>query len=87
MSMFKEGRTNVKNEPCPGRPISATSGKDISTFKAVIDGLRYTVEEISDILGLSVFSILKEKLRAVWNRHLLTSIKKRKQVDDLYPRP
>jgi hypothetical protein len=67
MSMFKEGTTNVKNDPRRGRPISAFSEKDISTVKAIVDeDARFTVEEVSDILGLSdsyVFSILKEKFK------------------------
>jgi hypothetical protein len=65
MSMFKEGRTNVDDDPHPGRLISASTEKDISTVKAIVDeGARYTVEEISDISGLNVsyvFSFLKEK--------------------------
>jgi hypothetical protein len=51
--MFKEGRTNVKDYPRPGRPISATSKQDISTVKAIIDDdARHTMEEINDISGL-----------------------------------
>jgi hypothetical protein len=60
-----QGRTNVKDDPRPGRPIFATSEKNISYVKAIVyDDARYTMEEISDISGLSesyVFSILKVK--------------------------
>jgi hypothetical protein len=52
--MFKEGRINVKDYPSPGRSISATSEKDISSVKAIFDeDARYNVEEISNISSLS----------------------------------
>jgi histone-lysine N-methyltransferase SETMAR len=67
MSMFKEGRTNVKDDPRHGRPITATLEKDISIVKAIVDeDAIYTIEEISDISGVSgsyMFSILTEKLK------------------------
>jgi hypothetical protein len=67
VSIFKEGTTNVKDDPRPRRPISAISEKDICTVKAIVDeDARFTVEEISVISGLSVsyvFSILKEKFK------------------------
>jgi histone-lysine N-methyltransferase SETMAR len=88
VSMFKEGRTNVMDDPRPGWLVSATSEKDISTFKAIVDeDARYTMEEISDKLGLNVsyvFCILKEKLRKVcahWIPHLLTSNQKRMRIE------
>jgi hypothetical protein len=37
MSMFKEGRTIVKDDPRPWRPSFATSEKDISTVKDIAD--------------------------------------------------
>jgi hypothetical protein len=37
VSMLKEGNTYVKDNPHPGRPITATSEKDISTVKAKVD--------------------------------------------------
>jgi hypothetical protein len=50
VSMFKEGRTNINDDPRPGRPISATSEKDNSTVKAIVDeDARYTVQEKSDL--------------------------------------
>jgi histone-lysine N-methyltransferase SETMAR len=89
MSMLKEGRTNVKDDPHTGRQISATSEKDINTLKVIVDkDARCTVEEISDISGLSapyVFSILNKKLKlkkvcARWIPHLLTSDQKRERL-------
>jgi hypothetical protein len=64
--MFKEGRTNIKDDPRPVRPIYATSEKDISIVKAIVDDdARYTLVEISDISGLSatfVFFHLESKV-------------------------
>jgi hypothetical protein len=66
LSMFTKSRTNVKDDPRPGRPISATSEEKDSIFKAIIDeDARYTVEinETSSHSASCVFSILKEKLK------------------------
>jgi hypothetical protein len=57
--LFKGGVTNIKDDPRPGRPISATSEQDISTVKGKVDkDPIYTVEEIGDIWGLSVSYVL-----------------------------
>jgi hypothetical protein len=43
--MFKEGRTNVKDDPRLWRPISSTSEKGICNVKALInEDVRYTLE-------------------------------------------
>jgi hypothetical protein len=48
--MFKECRTIVKDYTRPWRPSFATSEKDISTVKDIIDeDARFTVDEICDI--------------------------------------
>ena len=78
---FKEGRSSVKDEACPGRPVSAIS--------IVQQDSRYTVEEICDLSGLSssyVLTILKEKLKlekicARWIPHLLTPEQKMDRVE------
>ena len=65
ISYFKEGRSSVKDEACPGRAVSATSENDVATVQSIVQqDSRYMVEEISDLPGLSssyVFTILKEK--------------------------
>jgi hypothetical protein len=44
MSMFDKGRTNIEDDTHPGRLITASSEKDISTVKAIVDEYsRYTV--------------------------------------------
>jgi hypothetical protein len=54
MSVFKKGRTNVKDDPSPLQPISTTSEKDINTVNAIVNkDARYTMEEISDTSGLT----------------------------------
>ena len=67
VSYFKEGRSSVKEVVCLRRPISATSENDVAIVQSVVQqDSRYTVEEISDLLGLSssyFFTILKEKLK------------------------
>ena len=67
VSYFKEGRSSVKDEALPGRPVSATSKNDVATVQSVAQqDSRYTVEEKSYLSGLSssyVFTILKEKIK------------------------
>ena len=67
VSYFKEGRSSVKDEVRPGRPVLATSENDVATLQSIVQhDWRYSVEEISDLSGLSlpyVFTILKEKLK------------------------
>ena len=59
---FKEGRSSVKDEASLGRTVSATSENDVATVQSIIQqDSPYTVEEISDLSGLSssnVFTIL-----------------------------
>ena len=87
VSYFKEGRSSVKDEAHMGRPVWDTSENDVATV--VQQDSQYTMEEISDLLGLSwsyVFTILKEKLKlqkicARWISYLLTPEQKKDQVE------
>jgi hypothetical protein len=90
--MFKEGRTNVQDYPSPGRPISATSEKDISSVKAIVDeDARYNVEEISNISGVSAsyvfsyvicgFNLERKVTVKVSVPHKLTSDQKRERIE------
>ena len=89
ISYFKEGRLSVKDEACPDRPDSATSETSATVKSIVQQGSRYTVEEMSDLSGLSssyVFTILKEMLKlqkicARWIPHLLTPEQKKDRVE------
>ena len=90
VSYFKEGRSSVKDEAHPGRPVSATSKNDVATVQSIVQQeSRYMVEEISDLSGLSssyVFTIPKEKLKlqkicAHWIPHLLTPEQKKDRVE------
>ena len=54
VSYFKEGRSSVKDEAHPGRPVSATSENDVATVQSIVQqDSRYMLEEISDLSGLS----------------------------------
>ena len=90
VSYFKEGRSSVKEETCLGRPVSATSENDVATVQSIVQqDSRYTVEELSDLLGLCssyVSTILKEKLKLQkicvrWIPHLLTPEQKKDCVE------
>ena len=93
VSYFKESRSSVKDEAGPGRPVSDTSENDVATVQSIVQqDSRYTVEEISDLSGLSssyVFTILKEKLKlqkicASWIPHLLTREQKKDRVEKAF---
>ena len=90
VSYFKEGRSSVKDEARPGRPVLATSENDVATFQSIVQqDSAYLVEEIKDLSGLSlsyVYTILKEKLKlqkicARWIPHLLTPEHKKDHVE------
>ena len=90
VSYFKEGRSSVKDEAHPGRPVSATSENDVATVQSIVQqDSQYTVKEIGDISGLSfsyVLTILKEKLKlqkicACWIPILLTPEQKKDCVE------
>ena len=90
VSYFKEGRSSVKDEAHPGRPVSATSENDVATVQSIVQqDSQYMVEEIRDLSGLSssyVFTILKEKLKlqkicACWIPHLLIPEQKKDCVE------
>ena len=91
VSYFKEGRSSVKDQARPGRPVSATFENDFATVvqSIVQQDSRYTVEEISDLSSLSspyIFTILKEKLKlqkicARWIPHLLAPEQKKDHVE------
>ena len=85
------GRSSVKDEACPSRPVLATSENDVATVQSIVQqNSWYMVEEISDLSGLSssyVFSILEEKLKlqkicARWIPHLLTPEQKKDCVEN-----
>lgn len=86
---FKDGRQAVEDDPRTGRPLTAFCENDVIAVQNLItEDARYTVEEISDISGLSsgaVFNILKDKLKlrkvcARWIPHLLTEHQKQERV-------
>ena len=90
VSYFKEGRSGVKDETRQCRPVLTTSENDVATVQTIVQqDSRYTVGEISDLLGLSVsyvFIILKEKLKLQkicmrWIPHLLTPEQKKDSVE------
>lgn len=87
--LFKAGRENVKDDPRPGRPLSAISQNDITTIQTLIkEDARYTVDELATLSGINssaVFTILKERLMlkkvcARWVPHILSDEQKRDRV-------
>ena len=87
---FKEGKSDFKDEPRPGWPLSAVSEKEIDIVKTAIEeNARYSVEEIGDLYSINssaVFYILKEvlKLRKVcarWIPHLWKNEQKGGRVE------
>ena len=47
VSLFKDGRNRIEDEPRPGRPPSTASERDVATVKCLVEeDARYTIEEI-----------------------------------------
>jgi transposase len=65
-AMFKCGRTSLKDDPCEGRPKSATTPEIIEqVHDMVMDDRRMKVREIAETIGISkerVGYILHEEL-------------------------
>ncbi|XP_014487254.1 PREDICTED: uncharacterized protein LOC106751024, partial [Dinoponera quadriceps] len=79
---FKRGRTSLKDDPCEGRPKTATTPETIEkVHNIVLDDRRVKVCEIAEAVGISeerVRNILQEelgmrKLCARWVPHLLNA--------------
>jgi hypothetical protein len=50
---FKEGRENVEDDPCSGRPISLRNGQNVEVVRAVIaKGRRLSVRMIAEEMGM-----------------------------------
>jgi transposase len=82
---FKRGRTSLEDDPCEGRPNSATTPEIIEqVHDMVLDDRRMKVREIAETIGISkehVGYILHEeldmkKLCARWAPRLLTANQK-----------
>ena len=83
---FKRGRTSLEDDPCEGRPKSATTPEIIEqVHDMVLDDRRMKVREIAETIGISkerVGYILHEELDmknlcAGWVPRLLTADQKR----------
>ena len=86
---FNDGRESIENGPWIGRPVSVLTEKNVATVKTLIEeDPRYTVQEIEELSGIhlsSVLKILRERLRlrkinAHWVPHLLTDKQKQSRV-------
>jgi len=81
---IKRGCTSLKDDPCEGRPKSATTPEIIEVHHMVLDDRQMKVREIAETIGISkecVGYILHEeldmkKLCARWVPHLLTADQK-----------
>ena len=82
---YNDGRESIKNDPLVGRPVSVLTEKNVATVKTLIEeDARYTVQEIEELSGIhlsSVLKILRERLglRKICARcvpHLLTDVQK-----------
>jgi histone-lysine N-methyltransferase SETMAR len=83
---FKRGRTSLEDDPCEGRPKSATTPEIIEqVYDLLLDDGRIKVREIAETIGISKervgYILLEElhmkKLCARWVPLLLTADQKR----------
>ena len=51
---FKEGRKDVNEDACAGRPSTSTTGENIETLrKMILVNRRNTIREVADNVGIS----------------------------------
>ena len=86
---FNDGRESIENDPRVGGPVSVLTEKNVATVKMLIDkDARYTVQEIEELSGIHLSSVLKillerlglHKICAPWVPHLLTEEQKQSRV-------
>ena len=52
---FKEGREDVNDDACPGRPITSTTDENIEAVKKMIlDNRRITIRDVADLLIIAI---------------------------------
>ena len=86
---FINGPESIENDPRVGRLVSVLTEKKVATVKTLIeeDG-RYTVQEIEELRGIHLSSVLKilhkqlglRKICACWVPHLLSDEQKQSRV-------
>ena len=90
---FNDGQESIKNDPLVGRPVSVLTEKNVATVKTLIEeDARYTVQEIEELSGIHLSSVLKilreqlglRKICMLWVPHLLTLTSKNKVGLDLH---
>ena len=86
---FNDGRESIENDPRVGRPVSVLTEKNVATVKTLIEeDARYTVQEIEELNGIHLSSVLKilrerlglRKICVHWVPHLLTDKQKQSRV-------
>ena len=57
---FNDGRESIENDPQVGRLVSISTEKNVATVKTLIEeGTRYTMQEIEELSGIHLSSVLK----------------------------
>ena len=86
---FNDGRESIENYPRAGRPVSVLTEKNVATVKTLIEeDARYTMQEIEDLSGIHLSSVLKilrerlglRKICTRWVPHLLTDEQKQSRI-------
>ena len=64
---FKDWRKSVEDDERTRRPVAATSEKEIDIIKELIEAdARYTVEELTQISGISSSSVYRILIVRLW---------------------
>lgn len=90
VARFKGGRTSLEDDPRPGRPVSSLTNDNVAKVKdCVLQDRRSTIREISEAVGLNVFTVHQiihdeldmRKLTARWVPRLLNQEQKTKRFE------
>ena len=86
---FIDGRESIENDTRVGRPVSVLTEKNVATVKTLIEeDARYTVQEVEEVSGIHLSSVLKilreqlglRKICTRWVPCLLTDEQKQSRV-------
>ena len=86
---FNDGRESIENDPRVGRPVSVLTERNVATVKKSIEeDACYTVQEIEELSGIHLSSVLKILRKRLWLRmtctrwvpHLLTKEQKQSWI-------
>ena len=81
VSGFYDGRESIESNPRVGRPVSVLTEKNVATVNTLIEeDACYTVQEIEELSGIHLSSVLKILCERLGLRKICCSLTSRNKV-------